>query len=605
MHRTAIVTVVTHNYLHYALALSLSVKEHCPDAAFFVCVADDPGPDFHAPEHWAGWLAIEDLEIPNVQRFAFQYSPFELSCALKPYAMRRMFQLGFDRVVYLDSDMQVYGHFTHLHRWLDEASLVLTPHAISPVPLVPGYDERAYLRAGVFNAGFVAVRRSPSAEQFLTWWSQRLAQLCRNDQPEHLFVDQKWLDLVPGLFPDTHISRHFGYNAGYWTLKQVAIAADSAGQIHVGQDPLVIWHFSGFQVSQPEIVSRYSVDGNTSTFPALRPIMQRYAQRLLECGADHYQALPCELTRLSDGTPISPAWREAIRTDHAILADVQNPFDVEQTPDLVARFQAASRKASRLTRWQEKESLMNKIVREIIRPFKRLRPSRQANASTASAGSVTPTLTINGQRIEYLAPTRPLAEILPATDMAEITLFSRLIRQHTWAMPEHEMMVLAAIARVKRPQRIFEFGTFTGGSTLVLAANSPAHASVVTLDIGPLPLYGMEYQPGSLCHGTHFASRIKQLIGDSRQLDLSEYRGTMDLVFVDANHTYQYARNDTNIAFDMLRAGGVIVWHDYTWLPEHSECVGVTQAVNEFHHHRGHCYHIAGTRFAIYAPNRL
>ena len=66
MHRTAIVTVVTHNYLHYALALSLSVKEHLPDAALFVCVADDPGPDFRPPEHWAGWLTIEDLEIANV-----------------------------------------------------------------------------------------------------------------------------------------------------------------------------------------------------------------------------------------------------------------------------------------------------------------------------------------------------------------------------------------------------------------------------------------------------------------------------------------------------------------------------------------------------------
>ena len=66
---------------------------------------------------------------------------------------------------------------------------------------------------------------------------------------------------------------------------------------------------------------------------------------------------------------------------------------------------------------------MNKILREIVRPFNRLRRSCQANASTAS----TPTLTIDGRRIEYLAPARPLAEILPATDMAEITLFSRLL----------------------------------------------------------------------------------------------------------------------------------------------------------------------------------
>jgi hypothetical protein len=48
---SAIVTVVTHNYLQYALALSLSVKEHCPDATFFECLADDPEPTFRASGH--------------------------------------------------------------------------------------------------------------------------------------------------------------------------------------------------------------------------------------------------------------------------------------------------------------------------------------------------------------------------------------------------------------------------------------------------------------------------------------------------------------------------------------------------------------------------
>jgi predicted O-methyltransferase YrrM len=229
---------------------------------------------------------------------------------------------------------------------------------------------------------------------------------------------------------------------------------------------------------------------------------------------------------------------------------------------------------------------MNKIMREIARPFKRLRgaPSKPH---------------VKLPDVDFLAPTRPLHEILPATRQTEVRLFTRLIRTHTWAMPEHELLVLGAIAQAVQPRRVFEFGTFTGGSTLVLAANSADDALLTTLDIGP-GAFGIEYKVGEQFLDTRFAARIEQHLGDSRQFNIDRYRGQMDLVFVDANHTLEFARHDTRLAFEMLRPGGVIVWHDYTWLPEHAECVGVTHAVNEIQEQRGGCYHVAGTRFAIY-----
>jgi predicted O-methyltransferase YrrM len=36
----------------------------------------------------------------------------------------------------------------------------------------------------------------------------------------------------------------------------------------------------------------------------------------------------------------------------------------------------------------------------------------------------------------------------------------------------------------------------------------------------------------------------------------------VDLVFIDAGHTYDYVKRDTDQALTMLRPGGVIVWHD-------------------------------------------
>jgi hypothetical protein len=53
-------------------------------------------------------------------------------------------------------------------------------------------------------------------------------------------------------------------------------------------------------------------------------------------------------------------------------------------------------------------------------------------------------------------------------------------------------------------------------------------------------------------------------------------------------------------ALTLVRPGGWLLSHDYTRAPEHSECAGVTKAVNEFFRHHGNYLHIAKTRFAIH-----
>ena len=83
-------------------------------------------------------------------------------------------------------------------------------------------------------------------------------------------------------------------------------------------------------------------------------------------------------------------------------------------------------------------------------------------------------------------------------------------------------------------------------------------------------------QSGARFANTPAALKVTQLFGDSATFDFAPYFGTIDLVFVDGSHAYDYVLNDTEIALRLLRDGhGVILWHDYTaW-------VGVTEALNE------------------------
>jgi predicted O-methyltransferase YrrM len=211
--------------------------------------------------------------------------------------------------------------------------------------------------------------------------------------------------------------------------------------------------------------------------------------------------------------------------------------------------------------------------------------------------------------IEFLLPTRELDGILPGADRAEVCMLPRHIRSHGWAMPEHELLTLGAIIRMTKPRFVVEFGTFQGGSTLVMAANIDPGGRIVTIDLDPsqrtshehgLGTGLLEFDLGSLFRGTRFEPMIEQRWSNTLNVAGDDLLGKADLVFVDADHTYPFAKHDTAKALTFVRPGGWIVWHDYTWLPEHSECAGVTRAVNEFFQRHGNCFHIAKTRFAIH-----
>jgi predicted O-methyltransferase YrrM len=141
----------------------------------------------------------------------------------------------------------------------------------------------------------------------------------------------------------------------------------------------------------------------------------------------------------------------------------------------------------------------------------------------------------------------------------------------------HELFTLNFAVAATAPKVVFEIGTFDGRTTLNLAANSPADARVFTLDLPATQLNTTKFtlaefdrsyveKPAS---GARFqnkpeAAKITQLLGDSATFDFSPYHNSVDFLFVDGSHAYDYVLNDSYIALKLLRNGkGVIFWHDY------------------------------------------
>lgn len=199
--------------------------------------------------------------------------------------------------------------------------------------------------------------------------------------------------------------------------------------------------------------------------------------------------------------------------------------------------------------------------------------------------------------VEFRLPERSLAELFPGIDSVLVTTpVSELYRPRDMVVPLPELLTLAAICRHIKPRRIFEIGTYTGSSTLEMAINTADETDIVTLDLAPGELIGSAFRDST------YNSKIRQLYGNSLTFDYTPYEKSVDLVLVDANHSYECVSSDTEKAFALLRPGGVIVWDDYRWLDIHSECAGVTRFLNEYQSKRP-LFSIAGTRFAIYVDN--
>lgn len=323
----AAVTVGTRNYLHFAKALALSIREHHPDARVIACVVEPLSPDQKLDTEGLEVIEFSQLGISSPLRFLFQYSPFELTCALKSFVLDYVFSTtNLDRLLYMDGDIQVYSSLNPLLKQLDTASILLTPHLTRPRNLTaPDTWENDTLSTGVFNGGFLGLRRSASAISMLAWWKQRMANLCKLDIN---FVDQGWLNAVPALFDEVVIERGTAFNAAVWNLDTRCFTLSPDGQILVDGQPLTFFHFASVEPDQDQRLSRISRQPLTQEPPAVQSLFRNYVDRLRGCRLDQFKSLGYGYARLADGTEIRPEWRELIRTNHTAFRNSEDPFSI-------------------------------------------------------------------------------------------------------------------------------------------------------------------------------------------------------------------------------------------------------------------------------------
>lgn len=319
-------TIVAKNYIGLALVLKASIHRYNHNIKFFIFVADELSEDLDVDDCVIEAKSHLDIQTGRWLDMAFKYNITEFCTAIKPFCFTYLFEkYNCEKVIYFDPDCFVFNSLDSIYSVLDEKKVVLTPHML--YPCMENHKDRSLLQSGIFNLGFVALKKCESVDELLLWWSYKLQDYCYDDLPSYTFTDQKWMTLIPSLMPlsDIEILRSKGMNIAPWNFHERKVVC-KGNQLYVERrqcrvcdnaDLLVFAHFSGYDY--PAIlkgeVSRSRDSNNAGIEVDLNVIFNAYTDALLLQSADfeRYYSLPYTYNVYDNGIPIDPMHRRMYR----------------------------------------------------------------------------------------------------------------------------------------------------------------------------------------------------------------------------------------------------------------------------------------------------
>ena len=204
-------------------------------------------------------------------------------------------------------------------------------------------------------------------------------------------------------------------------------------------------------------------------------------------------------------------------------------------------------------------------------------------------------------------PRRPIESALPKAAEASFSVINAGKRQPGTSTTLFELSCILMGMKEVNAKKVLEIGTFNGNTTLNLANNLADQGQVVTIDLPvegdtsyALKIDGADLRNmtdrrvvGEQFKGHPLERNIQQVFGDSAKIDFRKLGGPFDFAFIDGCHDYAYVKSDTDNVLQVMRSGGVIMWHDYAMMEP------VSRAVDEYRDRINDLCAIEGTRLAV------
>jgi glycosyltransferase involved in cell wall biosynthesis len=338
MNKPTICTIIAKNYLAAARCLSDSFLKHHPDGQVFVLVIDDFAGYFDPSQERFITIGVDEIGVKDLEVMSYRYTVLEFSTAVKPFLLEYLFQTcECEKICYFDPDIYFCQPIDEIWELLSSYGMVLTPHLLDFLDDESNPGELEILRSGSYNLGFIGLSKNPELFRFLDWWQKKLSKHCFVDKAKGLFVDQKWIDLAPGLFSGVYIHRDPGCNVAYWNLNHRHITYED-GKYMVNSAPLKFFHFSGFSPDRMNILSKYQNRFVPEDLPTLRSLFEAYRDCLLTHNYAHSKQWPYDHDYWNGSEVRVPDAARALWREWESKVSLQNPVDIIPDKSFVSNF---------------------------------------------------------------------------------------------------------------------------------------------------------------------------------------------------------------------------------------------------------------------------
>lgn len=241
-------TYFDHNYLARGLALYQSLQRHAPGARLWVlCLSVACHETLTAlglPDLVPVRLADFEAADPEVAATRPSRSVIEYYFTLTPAWIRFVLngEAGLEWVTYLDSDLFFFASPDPIYDELKAAAFGIIPHRFAR-----GLEDQR--RFGLYNVGWVSVRKRDDGISALDWWRARCIEWCYDRVEGDRFADQRYLDRLPESFAGVHVIEHLGANLAPWNFADVLVECRNEAVEIEGRYQLLFFHFYGVKRS--------------------------------------------------------------------------------------------------------------------------------------------------------------------------------------------------------------------------------------------------------------------------------------------------------------------------------------------------------------------
>lgn len=246
----AICFVTSRQYLRRLQLLIDSIKKHTDtkNISFHLLCCSDNNKKFNT--EWENVIEYSLSEVFGENWWSYYTRYSHISGIGRVWIVDHLLNKGYNKVLYLDSDMLTYQSLEHLFNILKKKSAVVFPHITEPYPedgKSPSMENIVW--AGNYNSGLLGFSKTSKTLRFLSWWKSMCENKAEVDVSKGHYSEQNWLRFINEfLGPDCFVNFHSGYNLAHWNFYQRGLYKNENHGWYTKDGPLVVAHFSSLCV---------------------------------------------------------------------------------------------------------------------------------------------------------------------------------------------------------------------------------------------------------------------------------------------------------------------------------------------------------------------